>query len=159
MRFNSNTLTTSPLGARNTQNAKPANPLLWVLQGLLAALFLFAGMAKLTMPTQTRASLSGLSGVFMRFIAVSEVVGAFGLILPGLLRLRSRLTPLAAAGLAIIMIGAIIVTLARQGIAPALFPMFVGSLLTIVIRFRWGHTPRRYSSVLTSSEVSSLHPQ
>jgi hypothetical protein len=47
----------------------------------------------------------------MRFIGVAEVLGAIGLILPGLLRIRPDLTPLATAGLAVLMIGATVITL------------------------------------------------
>jgi uncharacterized membrane protein YphA (DoxX/SURF4 family) len=137
MRSHSIPVTTTPSWTRRTRSAKRENVLLWVLQGLLAVLFLFAGAAKLSMPVQTLASVSGLPGLFMRFIAVAEVCGALGLILPRLLHMRPGLTPLAAAGLVIIMIGAVTVTVLRQGVAPAVFPLVVGSLLTLVIRFRW----------------------
>ncbi|HEY6952877.1 MAG TPA: DoxX family protein [Bacteroidota bacterium] len=122
--------------ARTTRTASRANVLLWILQGLLAILFVFAGVAKLTMPIATLASVSGLPGMFMKFIAVAEVTGALGLILPRLLRLPSGLTPLAASGLVIIMIGATITTAVAQGVAPAVFPAIVGSLLALVIRGR-----------------------
>ena len=124
------------LPTRTTRSGKSANVLLWGVQGLLAFLFLFAGAAKLSMPIQVLESQSGLPGLFMRFIAVAEVCGALGLFLPRLLRLRLGLIPLAAAGLVIIMIGATVLTAARQGIAPALFPAVVGSLLALVIRGR-----------------------
>ena len=89
---------------------------LWVIQGLLALLFLFAGGMKLILPVEemTKQMPVPLPGLFLRFIAVVEVLGALGLILPGLLRIRPGLTPLAAAGLVIIMIGATMVTLASR---------------------------------------------
>src|SRR6266404_7235951 len=90
---------------RSRQSAISANLLLWVVQGLLALLFVFAALANLSMPIEILASQSGLPGSFMRFIAVAELTGALGLILPGLFHLRSSLTPVAAAGLVIIMIG------------------------------------------------------
>jgi hypothetical protein len=130
---------------RTIPTGKFANIVLWSVQGLLALLFLFAGVAKLMMPIQILASQSGLPGLFMRFIAVAEICGAFGLFLPRPLHLRPGLTPLAAAGLVIIMIGATILTAARQGIAPAVFPAIVASLLTLVICGRWQHTPLRQS--------------
>lgn len=46
-----------------------------------------------------------------------------GVVLPGLLRIRQELTPLAAAGLAIIMAGATVITIAGGAVAPALFPL------------------------------------
>ncbi|MFN2517005.1 MAG: DoxX family protein, partial [Pyrinomonadaceae bacterium] len=55
-----------------------------------------------------------------------------GLILPGLLRIRPGLTPLAAAGLVIIMIGATVLTIAGDGVGPALIPLVVGILAAFV---------------------------
>ena len=78
---------------------------LWIVQGLLAALFLFAGVMKLVLPLDQLPGPVELPGWFLRFIGVVEVLGALGLILPALLRIRPGLTPLAAAGLVIIMIG------------------------------------------------------
>ena len=119
-----------------TRSSKASTILLWSIQGLLTILFLFAGASKLAMPAEVLASQSGLPGGFMKFIGVAEVCGALGLFLPALLRLRSCLTPLAAAGLAVFMIGATILTIARRGAAPALVPFIVGILLVIVIRGR-----------------------
>jgi uncharacterized membrane protein YphA (DoxX/SURF4 family) len=102
------------------------------LQALLALLFLFAGGMKLAMPLEELAKQAQLPGLLLRFIGVCEVAGALGLVLPGLFRTRQELTPLAAAGLSIIMVGATALTLANGPIAPALFPAIVGSLLVIV---------------------------
>lgn len=107
--------------------------LLWTVQILLAALFLFAGGMKLLMPAAALAQVSGLPGGFMKFIGVAEVLGAVGLILPRLLRIRPELTLWAAGGLAIIMMGAITVTDLRQGAGPALVPLVVGALVAFTI--------------------------
>ncbi len=80
---------------------KRTNVMLWVVQGLLAALFLFAGVMKLVLPIEAMTLPVALPGGFLRFIGVVEVAGALGLILPGALRIRTGLTPLAAAGLVI----------------------------------------------------------
>ena len=136
MRSDSLTQTVSALQAQNARIPAAANVLLWVLQGLLAVLFVFAAVVKLTMPAETLAVVSGLPGWFMRFISLAELAGAFGLVVPGIFHLQLSLTRLAAAGLVIIMIGAIVTTVARQGLAPAVFPLIVGNLLTLVIRFR-----------------------
>ncbi|MGH8650481.1 MAG: DoxX family protein, partial [Burkholderiales bacterium] len=85
---------------------------LWIVQALLALLFLFAGGMKLVLPIEEMTKEMPMPGLFLRFIGVAEVLGALGLILPGLLRIRPGLTPLAAAGLLIIMIGATVITLA-----------------------------------------------
>ena len=115
---------------------------LWIVQGLLAAVFLFAGSTKLILPIEVLASMGSpnqvaLPGWFLRFVGLAEVLGAIGLILPRFLHIRPRLTPLAAMGLVIIMIGATSLTLAADGFAPALFPMVVGFLAGFVAYRRW----------------------
>jgi DoxX-like protein len=114
---------------------------LWIVQGLLAALFLFAGGVKLVMPIAELEKQAGMPGWFLRFIAVTEVLGALGLVLPGLLRIRPGLTPLAAAGLVIIMLGATVITLATGAIAPAMMPLVVGLLAAFVAYGRWQVAP------------------
>jgi hypothetical protein len=107
---------------------------LWIAQGVLAALFLFAGGMKLVVPAAALAAQSHLPGAFMKFIGLAETLGALGLVLPGLFQIRPRLTPLAAAGLVIIMIGAVVTTIV-QGQAPmAVVPAVVGILAAYVAR-------------------------
>ena len=120
--------------------------LLWCVQGLLAALFLFAGGLKLVMPLEMMKGPVPLPGLFLRFIGVCEVLGALGLILPGLLRIRPGLTPLAAAGLVIIMIGATALTVAAGAVAPALISLVVGLLAAFVAYGRWRRAPRSRTS-------------
>ena len=116
---------------------------LWIVQGLLALLFLFAGGVKLVLPLEELTKQMPLPGPFVRFIGVAEVLGAIGLILPGLLRIRPGLTPLAAAGLVMIMIGASVLTLASGGVAQALIPLVVGLLSAFVAYGRWRLAPHR----------------
>ena len=111
--------------------------LLWIIQGLLALVFMFAGVMKFVMPIEEMTKQVRLPGLFLRFIGVAEVLGAIGLILPGLLRIRPGLTPLAAAGLAIITVGATVVTLMIGGGATALFPLVVAILSAFVAYSRW----------------------
>ena len=113
------------------------NLALWIVQGLLAALFLWAGEFKLVAPVEEMTKQMALPGLFLRFIALCEVLGAIGLILPGVLRIRPGLTPLAAAGLVIIMIGATVLTLMTGDIAMALIPLVVGLLAAFVAYGRW----------------------
>nr|NIN06591.1 DoxX family protein [Armatimonadota bacterium] len=82
-----------------------------------------------------------LPDLFLRFIGVCEVLGALGLILPGLLRIRTGLTPLAAAGLVIIMIGAVAVTLMGGEIMMAAIPLVVGLLSAFIAYGRWRLRP------------------
>jgi hypothetical protein len=114
---------------------------LWIIQGLLAALFLFAGVMKLVLPLEALKGPVEFPGLFLRFIGVAEVLGALGLVLPGLLRVRTELTPLAAAGLVIIMIGATATMMATGPVAPALFPAVVGVLAAFVAYGRWRTAP------------------
>src|SRR5689334_12931187 len=109
---------------------------LWIAQGILAALFLFAGGMKLVMPADVLAAQSHLPGAFIKFIGVCETLGALGLVLPVLFRIYEFLTPLAAAGLVIIMTGATITTVVQgQGLG-AVVPALVGVLAAYVARGR-----------------------
>jgi hypothetical protein len=98
------------------------NRVLWVVQILLALLFLFAGGAKLVMSAAELTGQTPLPASFLRFIGVMEILGGIGLVLPGILRIQTTLTSVAAAGLSIIMIGAVVVTVQTMGVAPALLP-------------------------------------
>ncbi len=122
------------------------NVALWIVQGLLAALFLCAGGAKLVLPLDQMAGPVALPGWFLRFLGVAEVLGALGLVLPGLLRIRPGLTPLAAAGLVIIMIGATVVMWAGGMVAVALMNVVVALLAAFVAYGRWQLAPYRDSS-------------
>lgn len=118
------------------------NRVLWIVQALLAILFLFAGGAKLVMPADALAKQAPmLSAAFLRFVAVCEVLGAVGLILPWLLRIQPRLTPVAAAALVVIMIGAVVVSAMTVGPAVAVVPASVGALLVWVSYSRFRMTP------------------
>ena len=87
------------------------NIALWIAQGLLALVFLTSGIAKSSMGKE-RLIASGQTGVapfplpFIRVIGAAEILGAIGLILPEAIRVVPVLTPAAAAGLALIMVGA-----------------------------------------------------
>jgi uncharacterized membrane protein YphA (DoxX/SURF4 family) len=117
------------------------NRLLWVVQVLLALLFLFAGGTKVAMPAAELTGQSPLPTGFLRFIGVMEILGGLGLVLPGMLRTRMALTPLAAAGLSIIMIGAVVVTIKTMGSAPATLPLVTGALSLFVAYGRWRLAP------------------
>jgi hypothetical protein len=122
------------------------NVVLWVVQVLLALLFIWGGGVKLVLPLEQLAGPPGsvaLPGGFLRFIGVAELMGGLGLLLPSLLRIRPGLTPLAAAGLVIIMIGAVTITLMGGMGAMALIPLVTGLLAAFVAYGRWRLVPIR----------------
>ena len=115
--------------------------MLWTAQALLAGLFMFAGAVKLSIPTETLAAQAQMSGPFLKFIAVAEMAGALGLILPALLRLRPSLTPLAAAGLVVIMVGAVTTSAMSLGLVAAIMPLVAGAAAAFVAYGRWCLAP------------------
>ena len=131
------------------------NRALWIVQGLLAALFLFAGVVKLVLPAEQLMGSVPMPVLFIRFIGVVEVLGAIGLILPALLRIRPGLTPLAAAGLVIIMIGATSLTVAYMGVGPAVPPLVTGLLAAFVAYGRWRLAPLGSSLRARTASVST----
>lgn len=128
---------------------------LWTVQTLLALLFLFAGVMKLVLPLEQMAGPVTLPGLFLRFIGVAETLGALGLMLPALLRIRPGLTPLAAAGLVIIMLGATVIGLRIGDLAMTLIPLAVGLLAAFVAYGRWRLAPHRDKSRPGAFEPSS----
>lgn len=116
---------------------------LWTVQVLLALLFLFAGGMKLAAPPEALQGPIEFPLLFLRFIGVCEFAGGLGLILPGLLRIRTGLTPLAATGLVVIMIGATVTTVAGGMGAGAVVPAVTGVLAASVAYGRWTRVPLR----------------
>src|SRR5919199_3442050 len=90
----------------------PMTRALWIVQSLLALLFVFAGSMKLISPIDELVAQTSLPGLFIRFVGLAELLGGLGLILPGLLRIRPSLTPLAALELVHVMLGACVLSLA-----------------------------------------------
>src|SRR5262249_46014582 len=109
------------------------NIALCVIQALLALLFVFSGVTKLMMPAHELATQTHLPGLFIKFVALCEVLGGLGLVLPGLLRIKTGLTPLAAGCLVIVMIGATVVTILTVGAAFVILPVVTGLLAAFVM--------------------------
>ena len=116
--------------------SRKANITLWIIQAVLASLFLFAGGFKLVTPIAALAAQSHMSGAFLKFIGVAETLGALGLVLPGITRIRTELTPLAATGLVVIMIGAVAVSVIQGPAIGAIVPFIVGCLCALVAQRR-----------------------
>ena len=118
------------------------NILLWIIQAFLALLFIFSGSMKfvMTVDEMNRQAPVVLPGLFLHFIGVCEFLGGLGLILPTLLRIKPWLTPLAAVGLAIITLGATVITM-KGSIAMSIVPL-VTCLLSIFVAYgRWRVAP------------------
>ena len=118
------------------------NILLWIIQILLALMFLFAGGTKLVLSMEEMRRLSPPNSIvwpewFIRSIGVCELLGALGLVLPGLFRRQQHLTALAALGLTIIMIGAVVTTVMSLGVGAAVPPLIIGLLCALVAYYRW----------------------
>lgn len=117
------------------------NRALWIAQILLAVLFLLAGALKLITPLEQVAQQMHMSVAFLRFIALCEVLGAIGLVLPKLSRIKPWLTPLAAALLVVVMIGATVVTWQMKPGVGSLLPFVTGILCVFVAYGRWRIVP------------------
>lgn len=119
------------------------NIVLWIIQILLGLLFIFSGAMKFVMSVEQMNEQAPvvLPGIFLHFIGVCELLGGLGLILPSALRIKPGLTPLAAAGLAIITAGATVITAMGPMKGMALVP-FVTCVLCIFVAYgRWRMKP------------------
>lgn len=114
---------------------KTKNKALWILQAICAILFTFAGITKLASDPAQLEAQSNMSATFLQFISVCEILGAIGLIIPSVTGIMPWLTRVAAGGLIVIMIGAVVSSLMQPGLSPflALFPATVGVLLIVIV--------------------------
>jgi hypothetical protein len=115
------------------------NTFSWIAQVMLALLFLAHGLIFLFPSAAVRKIKKQMpfSVGFLQFICVAEVLAALGLTLPGLTGVLPPLTLLAAAGLGIIMGGAVVFHLSRREIPPALVTTVLLALAVFVAYARW----------------------
>ena len=118
-----------------------ANIALWILQILAGVLFVMAGITKVTKSTEKLAAsapwVEDFSATQVRLIGLAEMLGSFGLILPGLTGILPILTPIAAVCLVVILVGAVYTQLRRKEtgeLALAAF-LLLASLLIAIGRF------------------------
>lgn len=117
---------------------------LWIVTGLLAAVFLLAGSTKSFIPRQKLATAPGgewvlhFSPGFIKALGAVEILGGLGLILPALLDTTPVLVPLAALGLALIMVGAAIVEFRLRALKHVIVNLTYLALLTFVTWGRFG---------------------
>ena len=121
---------------------------------VLAIVFLSSGGVKLVLPIEEMTKQMAMPGWFLHFIGVAELLGGFGLVLPGLFRIAPGLTPLAAAGLVIIMIGATVIGVMIGPIPMALLPLVVGVLAAFVAYGRWRVAPHGAGAKLGVDRVA-----
>jgi len=125
--------------------SKAWNISLWAVQALLALLYGMAGVMKSTQPLAELAkSVNWVTSVpepLVRFIGVSELAGALGLILPSLTRIQPRLTAWAGVGLATIMLLAVPFHIQRGETSVMAFPAVLGLLAAFVAYGRFKKAP------------------
>jgi len=112
------------------------NSILWIIQILLAVLFVFAGVTKFFMPADEMAkNMPTYIPIWViYFIGICEILGGIGLVVPWFTKIKPSLTPLAATLLLVIMIGATTFT-ATVSVQQMIFPLIVGALCALVA---WG---------------------
>ena len=124
---------------KQQQGSKTLHITLWIAQVLLAAMFLMSGFMKVSQPIDQLSKMlpwtAQVSEGLVRFIGVAEILGALGLILPSLLRIQPKLTPIAAVGLALVMLFAAAFHISR-GETPAIGMNFV--LIALAAFVAWG---------------------
>lgn len=122
------------------------NIALWIVAGLMAAIYLLSGFGKLLVSRERMAAMGDASRWVLDFrpstlktIGGLEVLGAIGLILPALLDIAPILVPLAASGLTLIMAGAVNVRIRRGETKAALVDTTYLALTAFVAigRFAW----------------------
>ena len=124
---------------KQQQRSKALHITLWIAQVLLAAMFLMSGFMKVAQPIDQLSKMlpwaAQVPEALVRFIGVAEVLGAIGLILPSLLRIKPKLTPIAAVGLALVMLFAVVFHISR-GETPMIGMNFI--LIAIATFIAWG---------------------
>jgi putative oxidoreductase len=132
----------------SNKKMKVLNIVLWMVQVILAGMFLMAGFMKTTMPLdQLAVSLPWVSALphLVRFIGISEFLGALGLLLPSLLRIKPVLTPVAALGIIAVMLMATVFHITRGEYSAVVFTM---TLALGALFIAWG----RFSKVPVRSK-------
>jgi hypothetical protein len=127
-------LTTVQVPQTRSRANRRASGAVWTAQVLAALIFLMAGGSKMLMPADMLAAVSPIPVLFLRLLGFAELAGAAGLILPAALRIRPILTPIAAACLSVIVVGATVITVAGGDVAGAALP-FITMLLTVFVTY------------------------
>lgn len=134
------------MSGRVSGDVRPSKALhlgLWVVQGLLGAMFLAAGAMKATQPIAVLVDTLGwpaaVPAALVRVIGVAELLGGLGLILPAATRVKPMLTPLAGVGLAMVMLLATIFHISHGELGALPIPLVLGGLAAFVA---WGRAAK-----------------
>lgn len=130
------------------------NTFLWVLQVALGFQFIFAGVMHFLLPDNLPAMMAWMPDLAAEspgvstFSGVVEILGGLGLILPGLFKIKTNLTPLAAAGLAVVMVGAAVWHIPRAEFVNVGMNIFLGVAMAFVAyqRFKVNPLPEKASA-------------
>jgi len=128
----------------SNQNNKGLNITLWIVQIALAGMFVMAGIMKITTPIEQLSVTVNWAKdlpLLVRFIGSAELAAALGLLLPALLMIKPILTPVAAAGLVIIMILAAIFHITRAEYSAIAFNAILGALAAFIAWGRFKKVP------------------
>ena len=120
------------------------NIALWILQILLGVYFIFTGVIHFVVPPglpEPMAWMYEMSPALHYFSGTAEILAGLGLILPGLTRIQTRLTPLAALGLVVVMAGAIVYHLMRGELSNIVMNLILAALAAFVAYGRWQVAP------------------
>ncbi len=142
--------------ATQNRSSKALNITLWIVQVILAGMFIMAGMMKSTQPIEdlgkTMPWVNDVSAGLVRFIGISELLGGIGLIFPALLRIKPILTPVAALGIFIIMVLAFVYHIAKGENEALGFNVILAAASLFVA---WGRF--RKAPVISKYEQSKAH--
>jgi uncharacterized membrane protein YphA (DoxX/SURF4 family) len=137
---------------QQAQGESIMNIILWIVQVVLAVVFLAHGWFMLAPPAEMVEMINAQLGQELRiFIGVAEVLAAAGLILPGVTRIMPSLTAWAAAGLMIVMASATVLHLVRGEAASAATTAVLFVLVTFVAYMRWKVIPITSSQKVTEA--------
>ena len=117
------------------KKSKTMNIILWLVQGLLAVTFIWAGAMKLSQPTELPWLWVKENPRLVTISAILDLLAGFGLILPALLRIKPILTIYAAYGTTALMIGASIFHISRGESSQIGFNIF---MLILAFFVAWG---------------------
>ncbi|MEV6810925.1 DoxX family protein [Micromonospora sp. NPDC051296] len=124
------------------ESEHPVNVTLWIIAGILAALFFMAGLMKATQPKEKLTAnmpwVDDFSAGTVKLIGIVEILGALGLILPAALHIAPILTPLAATGLAVTMLLAAAVHARRKESQAIVVNVLLFALAAFVAIMRLG---------------------